>query len=83
MVITDDNIMKLLKAQNEDGLKKLFNRYYKPLVIYSVKFVDSLFIAEDIVQDFIIHMWKDKKYYNINESLKSYLFTSIRNSSIN
>jgi RNA polymerase sigma-70 factor (ECF subfamily) len=83
MIYTDSDILSKLKSGNESGLEVLFDRYYKPLVVFSIKFVDSLDAAEDIVQDFFIRFWEDKKFLQVNESLKSYLFTSIRNSSLN
>jgi RNA polymerase sigma-70 factor (family 1) len=82
MATNEQDILKELKAHNEDGLKQLFDMYYKPLVIYSVKFVRNLEAGEDIVQDFFIRFWEDKKYMNISGSLRSYLFSSIRNASI-
>jgi RNA polymerase sigma-70 factor (ECF subfamily) len=83
MIYTDSDILSKLKSGNETGLEILFDRYYKPLVVFSIKIVDSLDIAEDIVQDFFIRFWEEKRFNQISESLKAYLFTSIRNSSIN
>ena len=82
MVNNDNDILKLLKSHDHHGLKILFDRYYKPLVIYSVKYVTSLEAAEDIVQSLFIRIWEKKKYMSISGSLRSYLFTSARNSSI-
>jgi RNA polymerase sigma-70 factor (ECF subfamily) len=83
MIVSDAEILRNFKTKEEIGLKKMFDKYYKPLVVYSFKFVNSMAIAEDLVQDFFIRFWETKSFEQISESLKSYLFTSIRNSSLN
>ena len=39
--------------------------------------------AEDLVQDFFVHLWTEGHKLEITSSLKSYFFASIRNMSMN
>jgi len=79
----DRVLIKALINNKEKGLQGLFVHYYRPLCVYAMKFLDDIYISEDIVQEIFIRFWEDKKYKSIQGSLKNYLFTSVRNRSIN
>lgn len=82
MSVADDSILKKLKQGDESALKELVDKYYTPLCVYSVQYTDSLGISEDLVQDFFVRLWERKLYHSINGGLKSFLFNSIHNASI-
>ncbi len=65
-----------------DYLEQLMNQYYSQLCVVSVQYVDSLEIAEDIVQDIFLHFWEEKKLLSADTNPKAYLFRSVRNASI-
>ena len=46
-----DKILVLLKQGDKRGLELLFRRFYRPLVMYALKFVPQQEEAEDIVQE--------------------------------
>lgn len=80
-MISDAEILQRLKKDREKGIQILFERYYRPLVVYADEFVHSLSTAEDIVQDFFIRLWmEDYLDRLLPKALSSYLFVSIRNS---
>ena len=60
----------------------LFHYYYSGLVAFSIKYVGSRTIAEDIVQDFFYKLWLNRNELSINQTIKSYFFTSVKNRSI-
>jgi len=47
--------------------------------MYAVKYVRNDELAEEIVQDVFYKIWEKRSFININVSLKSYLFTAVRN----
>lgn len=61
----------------------IFNKNYKQLVRYAMKFVIDLEAAEDIIQQTFLYVWEKRKTLNIGQSLKSYLFRSVHNACIN
>jgi len=83
MSYSDTDIINQLKQDNPKILKHLFDLYYKDLMFYSIKFVVYKEIAEEIVQDIFIRIWNKRQTININKSIKSYLFTSVKNRSLN
>jgi len=57
----------------------IFNYYYSSLCAFSMQYLKDRNAAEDLVQDFFVYIWKEGPHLQINSSLKSYLFVSIRN----
>ncbi len=64
-------------------MELLFREYYKPLVVWATTFLHDTQRAEDIVQDFFVKLWEKPYSALLPETLKSYLFTSIRNLALN
>ena len=60
MVSNDNKILEQLKLGNPSSYKELFDLYYMPLSIYSLKFCDSFELAEDIVQELFVKLWDEK-----------------------
>jgi RNA polymerase sigma-70 factor (ECF subfamily) len=68
-----------LKSGDESAFDYLFNYYYPGLVIYANKFLLNNHLAEEIVQGVFLKLWQDRRYIEINSSVKSYIFQSVRN----
>lgn len=83
MQVSDQEILSLTKQDKESGIRELFNRYYKPLVLFADEFVKDTGVAEDLVQEFYVRLWEDKYLSDVLPvALSSYLFTSVRNACI-
>ena len=83
MKLQDKQILEKLRNGDESGFRDMFDLYYKPLCIFSLKYLDSIDQAEDIVQDTFIRFWNNKSYKNIKSELRSYLFVAVKNNSMN
>lgn len=79
----EQDIILKFKSGDESGLRLLFDLYYAPLCVYAHKYFDSIDQAEDIVQEAFITLWEKKRLINFTGSIKSYLFSIVRNNSIN
>lgn len=82
MCSADLKILSDLKRGDPNAYKELFDTYYKPLCVYSLKYSDSYELAEDVVQDFFIKFWDEKLYMKLNGTISSYLYTSIKNNTL-
>lgn len=64
---------------NNRDFDNLFREYYKSLRAYAYRYVNDLFIAEDIVQDVFIQVWDKREQLHKINSIRAYLFTSVFN----
>ena len=83
MEAQEQDIIRKFKIGDESGLRLLFDLYYSPLCVYAYKYFDSFEKAEDIVQETFITLWEKNRLIDFTGSIKSYLFTIVRNNSIN
>jgi len=72
-------------AQQLLALEEIFKNHYKPLRTYAFRFVNNKGIAEDLVQDVFFELWSRRDYIHFEDksAVKSYLFKSVYNRSIN
>lgn len=68
---------------NPKALERLFKQHYTELCNYSFRYVKQAEIAEEIVQDLFVHLWQKEVPLSVHSSVKAYLFTSVRNRSVN
>ncbi|MDE7073640.1 MAG: sigma-70 family RNA polymerase sigma factor [Odoribacter sp.] len=81
---TDTEILALLGKDLDRGGRLLFNRYYKPLVVFADSYITDPDTAEDLVQDVFYHFVKNETWNKIEPRvLSTYLFRSVRNACIN
>lgn len=76
-------ILNLLKQGEKRGLQRLFYKYYKPLVVYALKYVRRQDEAEDMVQEVFIKFWEKNSFRGVATQLKSYLYQAVRNHCLN
>ena len=77
----DRDILDRFTKNRKDGIRMLFDRYYRPLVLYAGTLISDDTMAEDLVQEFFVRLWEDDYLERIeSKALSSYLFSSVRNS---
>jgi RNA polymerase sigma-70 factor (ECF subfamily) len=67
---------------DETAFELLFRHYYPGLVIFVSQITLDKAEAEEIVQDFFFRLWERRDQIKESPSLKSYLFTSVKNRGI-
>ena len=72
-------IIEGLKQRDKVVFDYVFNYYYSGLCAFSMQYLNDKDAVEDLVQDFFVGLWIDGNRLQINVSLKSYLFTSVKN----
>jgi len=72
-----------LRHGNEEAYRFLFKRYYYALYSFACKYLESHDLAEDMVQDVLYELLIDSQKFDSIISLKSYLYTSVRNKCLN
>jgi RNA polymerase sigma-70 factor (family 1) len=75
---SDEELLELLKQNNEEAFTQIYRRYWESLFITAVKAVRAKEQAEDILQDVFLSLWNRRKDVVIEHSLGAYLHTSVR-----
>lgn len=71
-----------LKARNKIVFDFVFHYYYSGLCAFAEQIVGNANVSEDIVQDLFVKLWIKNKQIEITGSLKNYLFTAVKNQSL-
>ena len=56
-----------------------FHNYYRPLCLFALRLLDNADEAEDVVQDTFAALWEKRDTLHKIVSIKSYLYTAVRN----
>ena len=76
---SEKDIINKIKEGDIGKFEMLFKDYYERLCEFGMKYLKSIDLAEEIVQDTFYNIWKNRNTINIKTSLKSYLYTAVRN----
>lgn len=84
MLVRDSIILQSFKENYNVGGDLLFERYYKPLVLFADSMITDRVFAEDLVQEVFYRFIKEKVYESIAPgALSTYLFHAVRNACVN
>ncbi|MFT5765098.1 MAG: RNA polymerase sigma-70 factor (ECF subfamily) [Saprospiraceae bacterium] len=71
------------KPLDKSGFENLFKSHFKYLCHFAQQYVTDIDAAQDICQKVFINLWEKRAEIDCNKSLKSYLFTSVKNGCLN
>jgi len=63
--------------------EQLFKKYFVQLTNFAKSYVKDEDIAKELVQDAFINLWQKKEDIDKDKSIKSYLYTTVKNRSLN
>ncbi len=63
--------------------EELFRNYFAPLMAFSRRILGDEEDAREVVHQVFINLWEKRSKLDLSTSLKSYLFTSVNNRSLN
>ena len=81
MVHTTENIS--IKLTDEAQFRFIFNKYYITLCMFANQYVEDDALAADIVQECFVKLWQLRDDFMYVHQIKSFLYTSVRNKSLN
>ena len=80
--VTDQALLKGIRAGEHDAFELLFRAHYADLVRFARAQVTDLAEAEDIVHDVFLHLWETRANIGGDRALRTYLLAAVRNRSI-
>jgi len=79
----DTGVFKKINEGDFDAFRILFERYYNCLCNFASGYLKDDFDCEDIVQEVYVKIWEDRNKIRISSSIKSYLYTAVKNACLN
>jgi len=79
MKLDEKLLISGLQQQNKVIFDLVFTYYYSGLCAFANQILKDMQASEDLVQDFFVKIWHQADKIQINCSLKSYFFSSIKN----
>lgn len=80
--MNDFLLLNRIKKGDIKAFEKVFKLYYSPLCLFAASLTRQSDAAEEIVQELFYVFWKEKENIRLLHSLKSYLYTAVRNRSL-
>lgn len=75
-------ILRVAEYSDERAFRQLFERYYAPLVQYSSYITGCFSLAEEIVSEVFVNLWKNRAKLAEVKNLKQYVYASTKNRTI-
>ena len=63
---------------DERAYATIYTAHFNHLFRYGKKFTPDIELIEDCIQDLFVHLWKSRESLSVPESIKNYLFKSLR-----
>jgi len=79
MLPHDSELLQKIAKGNEESFTEAFDRYYPGLCYYAEKFIHDADESRSLVQQVFVDLWMKRSKLMIQQSLKAYLFTAVRN----
>jgi RNA polymerase sigma-70 factor (ECF subfamily) len=79
----DAVLMQNFAAGDEAAFRQLFHKYKKQLINFSIRFVGNHFVAEEIVQEVFIKVYRAKSKYSPIAKFSTWIYTIAVNTCLN
>jgi RNA polymerase sigma-70 factor (family 1) len=80
---TDSVLAIQIKRGNQLAFAEIYDRYHKKLYSLAYRYLKSRAMAEDAVQQIFVNLWINRSKINEQLNIKSLLFTSLKNHTLN
>ena len=68
---------------SKSGFEEIFKAHFKHLCNFAVQYVGDADVSQDICQKVFITVWEKRTEIDPGRSIKSYLFTAVKNKCLN
>lgn len=73
----------VVEYDDQFAFKELFNRFSPGLLAFAKAIVKNKMIAEEVVEDVFVNLWKNRKLLHTIGNISYYLHTAAKNTAIN
>lgn len=81
--ISENKLVEKINDGDSEAFENLFLKFYSSLCKFAWRYVHSSHIAEELVQEIFLDVWKNRKSLDSSENIKAYLYKSVKNKALN
>jgi RNA polymerase sigma-70 factor (ECF subfamily) len=81
--VDDRALLERIRAGDNDAFDAVFRANYASLVGTAERMLQRRDVAEEIVQDVLLELWRRRETLVVEDSLRGYLFRATRNRALN
>ncbi|MCC5905297.1 MAG: RNA polymerase sigma-70 factor [Balneolaceae bacterium] len=78
----EKELIEKIRKGDEEVFGELFRTWYSDLCLFANQYVGSADLSRDVVQEVFIRIWDNRENFNINSSVKAYLYKAVKNQAI-
>src|ERR1700761_5346183 len=76
-------LLQRVSVGDQTAFRQLYVSFYKRLYHFALALVKTRESAEEIVEDVFVRIWQQRETIHTIKNLRVYLYTAIKNSSLN
>lgn len=80
---SERDLVARIQAGDQAAFERLYRAWYQRLVAFTYSFVRSEPVAEELVQDLFLTIWRQRQRWELRTTLRAFLFRSARNAALN
>ncbi|KQS32831.1 RNA polymerase sigma-70 factor [Dyadobacter sp. Leaf189] len=73
---------KVVANGDYHAFRELFNHHYRSLCNYAMRVVITREIAEEVVSDVFVKLWKNREQIEVHTSFQAYIYRAVRNQAL-
>jgi len=86
-VYSQKNVMenlfgKVVTSGDYNAFRELFTNHYRSLCNYAMRVVVTREIAEEVVSDVFVKLWKNREQIEVHTSFQAYIYRAVRNQAL-
>lgn len=81
--VNGSGLAERLRQGDRTAFKELFHAHYQALCSYACRYVNSLEVAEDLVQEVFLDLWQRRHSWHPEHSPRAFLYGAVRNQTLN
>ena len=78
-----DRVIDAIRRGDEGAFLETYREYYARLCDFAISYVHDVALAEDVVSDLFLGIWRGRETWHVTGSLRAYLFSAVRYRALN
>jgi RNA polymerase sigma-70 factor (ECF subfamily) len=79
---SDEELAASIVAGSANAFEQLFRAHYPGMCVFAARMVSSRDVAEDLVQEVFLYVWRQRDVWRVESSVRQYLYSALRHGAL-